>query len=81
MITVTYQGGDIFNVYLDKKVLVLTGREITQIAEYAVQNNFNVSNNEELTSDNELLTSEIESLQGLLRDAEEENLKLENMLL
>ena len=82
--TVSYQGDGLYNLYFGNKLVVLNEEQIDAIQEcefYDDRDNRNIGTRRELLSINEILEKDIQSLQGLLRDAEEENLKLENLLL
>lgn len=82
--TVNYVGLGDYKIYLDNKMLVLSEKEISDIVVHFInarEDNIVIPTNDSLENDNEMLANEIDSLHGLLRDAEEENLKLENLLL
>ena len=82
--TALYQGGGKYNLYFKYNLITISEEDISELIEHftkACEDNIVIPRNDSLENDNELLAKEIDSLQGLLRDAEEENLKLENLLL
>ena len=66
--TVTYRGVGEYNLYFSDKMIVMSESEMTEIANYAVESNFEVGINEKLSLDNEILEEQIEELQESLSD-------------
>lgn len=82
--TVNYVGLGDYKIYLDNKMIVLSEKEINDIIQHftiAREDNIIVPNNVKLELEMSEYEEIVSSLHGLLRDAEEENLKLENLLL
>ena len=80
----TYQGGDIYNVYFDNTMIRLSGVQMVKIAKEVLDSSYlnsKLSLIHKLSERDKEYEKEIISLHGLLNDANESNAKLENMLL